>query len=170
MSFNFMATITICSDSGAQKNKAWHCFHCFLIYFPWCNGTRCHDLRCRMLCFKPSFSLSCFTFMKRLYTSSSFSAISVVLSAYLRLLMFLLAIWTPASASSTPECLMMYSVFISNKQGGNIQPWRPPPSICNQSVVPCPFLMVASWLAYRFLQRQVRLSGISISFRIFHSL
>ena len=21
-----------------------HCFHCFLIYFPWSDGTRCHDL------------------------------------------------------------------------------------------------------------------------------
>ena len=34
-SFNFMAAITICSDFGAQKNKVWHCFHCFPIYFPW---------------------------------------------------------------------------------------------------------------------------------------
>ena len=23
----------------------WHCFHCFPIYFPWSDGTRCHDLR-----------------------------------------------------------------------------------------------------------------------------
>ena len=29
----------------AQKNKVSHCFHCFLIYFPWSDGTRCHDLR-----------------------------------------------------------------------------------------------------------------------------
>ena len=34
-SFNFMAAVTICSDFGAQKNKVWHCFHCFPIYFPW---------------------------------------------------------------------------------------------------------------------------------------
>ena len=27
------------------KNKVWHCFHCFPIYFPWSDGTRCHDLR-----------------------------------------------------------------------------------------------------------------------------
>ena len=27
-----------------KKIKVWHCFHCFLIYFPWSNGTRCHDL------------------------------------------------------------------------------------------------------------------------------
>ena len=28
-SFNFMATVTICSDFGAPKNKVSHCFHCF---------------------------------------------------------------------------------------------------------------------------------------------
>ena len=27
-----------------QKNKVWHCFHCFLIYFPWSHETNCHDL------------------------------------------------------------------------------------------------------------------------------
>ena len=43
-SFNFMAAVTICSDFGAQKNKVWHCFHCFPIYFPWSDGTRCRDL------------------------------------------------------------------------------------------------------------------------------
>ena len=25
--------------------KVSHCFHCFPIYFPWSDGTRCHDLR-----------------------------------------------------------------------------------------------------------------------------
>ena len=25
-------------------NKVWHCFHCFSMYFPWSDGTRCHDL------------------------------------------------------------------------------------------------------------------------------
>ena len=39
-----MAAVTICSDFGAQKNKVWHCFHCFPIYFPWSGGTGCHDL------------------------------------------------------------------------------------------------------------------------------
>ena len=43
-SLNFRVAITICSDFGAQKNKVWHCFHCFPIYFPWSDGTRCHDL------------------------------------------------------------------------------------------------------------------------------
>ena len=39
-----MAAVTICSDFGALKNKVWHCFHCFPIYFPGNDGTRCHDL------------------------------------------------------------------------------------------------------------------------------
>ena len=29
---------------GAQENKVCHCFHCFPIYLPWSDGTRCHDL------------------------------------------------------------------------------------------------------------------------------
>ena len=41
---NFMATVTICSDFGAQENKVCHCFHWFPIYLPWSDGTRCHDL------------------------------------------------------------------------------------------------------------------------------
>ena len=44
-----------------------------------------------MLSFKPTFSLSSFTFIKRLLSSSSLSAIRVVSSGYLRLLIFLLA-------------------------------------------------------------------------------
>ena len=42
-------------------------------------------------------------------------------------------------------------------------------SYLEQSVVPYPVLTVASWPAYRFLKRQVRWSGMPISFRIFHS-
>ena len=39
-----MAAVTICSDFGAPKIKVSHCFHCFPIYLPWSDGTRCHDL------------------------------------------------------------------------------------------------------------------------------
>ena len=56
-----------------------------------------------MLSFKPTLSLSTFTFIKRLFSSSSLSAIKVVLSAYLRLLIFLPAILIPACASSSPD-------------------------------------------------------------------
>ena len=54
-----------------------------------------------MLSYKPTFSLSSFTFIKRIFSSSSLSAIWVVSSAYLRLLIFLLDILTPACASSS---------------------------------------------------------------------
>ena len=47
-----------------------------------------------MLSFKSTFSLSSFTFIERLFSSSSRSAIRVVSSAYLRLLIFLSAILT----------------------------------------------------------------------------
>ena len=45
---------------------------------------------------KPALSLYSFTFIKRLFTSSSLSAIRVVSSAYLRLLMFLPPMLIPA--------------------------------------------------------------------------
>ena len=45
-----------------------------------------------MVNFKPTFSLSSFTYIKRLFSSSSLPAIRVVSSAYLRLLIFLPAI------------------------------------------------------------------------------
>ena len=62
-----------------------------------------------MLSFKPAFSLSSFTFIKRLFSSSALSAIRVVSSAYLRLLIFLLAILIPTCAPSSPAFRMMYS-------------------------------------------------------------
>ena len=47
-----------------------------------------------MLCFKPTFSLSSFTFIKRLFSSSSLSALRVVSSAYLRFI-------SPSNLNST---------------------------------------------------------------------
>ena len=189
-----------------------------------------------MLSFKPTFPLSSFTFIKRLFSSSSLSAIRVVSSAYLRLLIFLPAILIPACASSSLAFHLMYlgfpcgsagkqstchegdlasipglrrspgegksyllqypglensidytvhgftksqtglsdshftsfhSAYKLNKEGDNIQPWHIPFLIWKQSVVPCPVLTVASCPAYRFLRRQIRLSGVPISLRIF---
>ena len=120
----------------------------------------------QMLSFKPTYSLSYFTFIKRLFSSSSLSAIRVVSSAYMRLLIFLLEILIPACASSGPAFPMMYTAYKLNKQGDNIQPWCTPFPICNLSGVPCPVLTVASWPAYRFLRRQVRWSSIPVSSRI----
>ena len=74
-----------------------------------------------ILSFKTTFSLSSFTFIKRVYSSFSLLAIRVVSSAYLRSLIFLPAILIPAWASSSPVFLMMYSANKLNKQGDNIQ-------------------------------------------------
>ena len=166
-----MAAVTICSDFEAQDNKVCCCFHCFPHLFavkwweqmPWSLFSEC--------CFKPAFSLSTFTFINCLFSSSLLSAMIVVLSGYLRLLIFLLVIFILACASSSlATCNMMYSAYKLNKQGDNIQPWCIPFPIWNQSIVPCPVLTVASWPAGRFFRRQVRWSGIPISWRIFHSL
>ena len=81
--------------------------------------------------------------------------------------MFLPAILIPACALSCPVFFMMYSAYKLNKQGDNIQPWCTAFPILNQSVIPCQVWTVASWPAYRCLKRQVRWSGIPISFRIF---
>ena len=123
-----------------------------------------------MLSFKPAFSLSSFTFIKRFFSSSSLSAIRLVSSAYLRLLIFLPAILIPACASSSLVFCVIYFAYQLNNQGDKIQPWCTPFPIWNQSVVPCPVLTIASWPAYRFLRRQVKRSSIPISWRIFHSL
>ena len=85
-----MAAVTICSDFGAQENKVSYCFHCF--------PSICHEvmepdvmiLVFWMLSFKPAFSFLSFIFIKKLCSSSSLSAIRVVSSAYLRLLIFII--------------------------------------------------------------------------------
>uniref|UniRef100_A0A670JMB4 Uncharacterized protein n=1 Tax=Podarcis muralis TaxID=64176 RepID=A0A670JMB4_PODMU len=95
-----------------------------------------------MLSFRPYFALSSFTLIKRFFNSSSLSAIKVVSSAYLRLLIFLPTILIPAWDSSSPAFRMMYSAYKLNKQGDKIQPCRTPFPILNQSVVPYPVLTV----------------------------
>ena len=63
-----------------------------------------------MLSFKPAFPLSSFTLINSSSSvSSSLSAFRVVSSAYLKLLVFLLAILIPACDSSSPAFHMMYS-------------------------------------------------------------
>ena len=99
-----------------------HCFHCFPIYLPWSDETGCHNLSFLNVEYSASFFTLFFHPHQRLLSSSSLSAIRAVLSAYLRLLIFLPAILIPACASSSPGFLMMYSAYKMNKQGDNIQP------------------------------------------------
>ena len=62
-----------------------------------------------MLGFKPAFLLSSFTFIKRLFSSSSLSSMRVVSSTHLRLLIFLPAVLISACTSSSPAFHMIYS-------------------------------------------------------------
>ena len=103
------------------------------------------------------------------FSSSLLSAIRVVLSAYLKLFIFLPAVLIPAWATSSLEFRMMCSAYKLNKQGDSIQPWYIPFPVWS-SLLFCLVLTVASWPAYMFLRRQVRWSGIPISGRIFHNL
>ena len=114
-----------------------------------------------MLSFKPAFH-SPLSPWSRLFSFCSLSAIRVGSPAYLRLLLFLLAILITACDSSSLAFCMTYSAYKLNKQGEN------PFLILKKSFVPCLVLIVASWSAYSFLRRQVRWSGIPISLRIFH--
>ena len=121
-----MAAVTICSDFRTQEEEICHYFHLFPFSLPWNNGATCYDLRFLIFSFKPALSLSSFTLIKRLLSSSLLSAISVVSSAYLRLLMFLLPIRIPACNSSSSAYFMMYSAYRLNKQGDSRQPCRSP--------------------------------------------
>ena len=115
-----------------------------------------------ILSFKPVFSLYSFTLIKRLFSSSSLSAIRVVSSAYPRLLMFLLPILIPACNSSSLVFLMMCSTHRLNKQGESRQPYCTPLSILSQSVVPYRVPTIAFLSTYGFLRRWVRWFGIHI--------
>ena len=97
-----------------------------------------------MLSFKPAFSLSSFTLIKALI-SSSLSALRVISYAYLRLLIFLLAILVPACDPSSLAFCMVFAACKLNKQADNIQPWYTPFPVLNQSIVPCPVQTAASW-------------------------
>ena len=90
-----------------------------------------------MLNFKPTFLLYLLFHFHQELCSSSFSAIRVVSSWYLRLLIFLPTILIPSCASCSLAFHMMFTSCKLNKQGDNIQPWHTPFPIWNQSVVSC---------------------------------
>ena len=131
-----MAAVIICSDFRAHKEEICQ----FLTLCP----SLCHEvigtdfmiLVFLIFSFNPALPLYPFTLIKSLFSCSSFSAIRVVSSTYLRLLMFLLPILIPACNSSKLAFFMMCSVYRLNKQGDSRQPCHTPFSILNQSVVP----------------------------------
>ena len=119
-SFSFMATVTVCIDFGAQENKM-SLLPLFLLLFamkwwdqiPWSLFFECWALS--------------HLFHSPLSPSSEGSliplcTIRVVSSAYLRLLIFLPSTFIPTCASSSLAFCVMYSAYMLNKQGDNIQP------------------------------------------------
>ena len=109
---------------------------------------------------------------RNLYMSVSFLWISLkmlIRTHHKENLLFLIWKCFPFDVTYQISLISLISLQL-NKQGNNIQPWRTPFPIWNQSVVPCPVLTIAFWPAYRFLRRQVRWPGIPISWRIFYSL
>ena len=100
-----------------------------------------------MLSFKSAFSLSSFTFIKRLLSSSLLSAIGGIIG-----LSEVLDI-SPGNLDSTCNSVslafrMMYSTYKLNKQGDNIQSWHTPFPILNQSLV-----LGGSYVITRVLRR-----------------
>ena len=78
-----------------------------------------------MLSFKPVFSFSFFIFIKRLFSSSSLSTISLVLSQHLKLLIFLQAILIPPYDSFSLAFYIMYPAYKLNNQGDIYWAWPP---------------------------------------------
>ena len=102
-----MVAVTIHICLGGSENEVCHCFPCFPIHLPWSDGTGCHDLVFECWILSQLFHSS-FNHIKRLF-SSLISSTKVLLSAYLRLLMFLLAILIPACSSKSS--ILWHSAF-----------------------------------------------------------
>ena len=160
-----MAAVTVHSDSGAQENEIWHSFQCFCICLPWNDGADAMALFFEYWVLR-QHDHSPLSPSSRCSYSSLLSAIKVVSFAYLRLLIFLLAILIPACESSGPAFYIMYSAYKLNKQiiySLDVllsQFWT-------RVLFLCPVLTIASCPTYRFIRRQIRWSGISIPLRIF---
>ena len=100
-------SVIVSTFSTSICMKWWH-------WMPWSSLFVCLFVFSFFECWILSqfFSLSSFTLIKRLFSSSSLSGIRAVPSAYLRLLIFFWAILIPACDSSSP----------------------PPPILCNSSL------------------------------------
>jgi len=117
-----MAAVTISSDFGAQEEEICHCFHFSPSICHTVMGPNAMILAFLIFSLKRALSLFPLTPIKRLFSSSSHSAIRVVSFTYLRLFIFLAPILILACNSSSPASLMVYSVYRLNKQGDSRQP------------------------------------------------
>ena len=126
-----------------------------------------------MLSFKPAFSFSSFTLVKRFLAPLCFPPLKWS-SQNMRLLIFLLTILLLSCDSSSPAFHLMYPAYKLNKQGDYIQPLCTPFPIWNQSVVPCLVLSVAccsaafglletKFVSSHYLQNSVQFSSVAQS-------
>ena len=144
-------------------------FHFSPIYLPWNDGLDAMIFVFWKLSFKPTFSRSSFTFIKRFFSFSLLYTITMVSSAYQ-------VVGLSHSDLDSSLWVIQFGILpdvlcIEVKQAR----WQYTAltysfPILNHSVVPCLVLTIASGPAYKFLRRQVRWCGIPISWRIFHSL
>ena len=164
-----MAAVTIQSDFVAQENKSHHCFHGFPIYLPWHDRARCHVLSFWMLSFKPDFSLSSLTFLKRLFGGSLLSALGwhhLHIQGYWyfsKQSWFQLALH---QAWHFTWCTLPNS-YISKVKIYTLDILRSRFELVSCSTFGSNYCFLT---CIQFSQRQVQCSGISISLRSFHIL
>ena len=91
-----------------------------------------------MLSFKPDFSLSSFSLIKRLFSSFSLSAIRVVSSAFLKLLIFLPAILSPAYDWKIQPSILYYVLCISVQFSRSVMSDSMRPHGPQHARLPCP--------------------------------
>ena len=160
-----MAAVTIYSDFGARKSKVCHCFNCFSIYLPWSDGTGLpwslfSDCWALSQLFNSLLSLSSRGSLALHFChKGGVTCISEVIDISLE-------IFIPACASSSPTFLMMYSAYKLNKHSDNIQPWRIPFPILNQSsILAWRIPGTGAWWAavYGVAQSRTRLMWLSSS-------
>jgi len=95
-----------------KKKEICHCFYFFPFCLSWSDETRWNDLSFLNVEFQASFFILLFHPHKELFSSSSsLSAIRVVSSVYLRLLLFLPAFLIPACDSSNSAFHMIKSAY-----------------------------------------------------------
>ena len=138
-SFNFKAAVTIAVILEPKKRKSVTALTFSTSISHEVLGPDAMILSFLVFSFKSVFSISSIMLIKQLFSFSSLSAITVVWSAYLRLLIFLPAILIPAWDSSSPAFRMIYSSW-KFKQGDNTQ-------ACHS-----PFLIWTSQLFHVWLQ------------------
>ena len=149
-----MAAVTICSDFRAQESKVCHSFHCSI----------CHEVMGPdamifvfwILSFKTAFSVSSFTFIKRLFNPSSLSAVKVALSAYLRLLTFLPPVLIPAC--ETPSGCSINTCWPHGQRHMWASKW---PSECGQAWLP---VYYPGELSLKYFPFKNLLTGLSWGF------